>query len=104
MKRKFTFLMAALTLLAFLVPITGWGQTTVASFSRSGSTDTYTEGQTFTKVAEPKTGYYQDGTGTAGTTEKYLQLKGSTAYWTTTPEQLKLPIQLEASSRFRFQL
>ncbi len=94
MKRKFTFLMAALTLLAFLVPITGWGQTTVASFSRSGSTDTYTEGQTFTKVAEPKTGYYQDGTGTAGTTEKYLQLKGSTAYWTTTPESISFTAKL----------
>ncbi|MBR6931465.1 MAG: chitobiase/beta-hexosaminidase C-terminal domain-containing protein [Bacteroidales bacterium] len=94
MKRKFTFLMAAFTLLAFLVPITGWGQTTVASFSRSGSTDTYTEGQTFTKVAEPKTGYYQDGTGTAGTTEKYLQLKGSTAYWTTTPESISFTAKL----------
>ena len=44
------------------------------SFSRSGSTDSYTSGATFTKVASGQNGYYQDGS-----TSSYLQLMSSEA-------------------------
>ena len=45
------------------------------SFSRSGTTDSYTQGATFTKSASAKTDYYQDNSsGTA-----YLQLLASSA-------------------------
>lgn len=49
------------------------------SFSRSGSTNTVTTGYTLSATAEAKTGYYQDGSGDAGT-KKYVQfLKSNTA-------------------------
>lgn len=62
-----------------------WGQTTVASFSRSGSTNNVTGG-TFTQAADAKTDYYQDGSGSV----RYIQIKNNTAYWTTTPSSITL--------------
>ena len=38
----------------------------IISWSRSGSTNTYTTGYTFSATATAKTGYYQDNTGTTG--------------------------------------
>ncbi|MCR5037560.1 MAG: T9SS type A sorting domain-containing protein [Bacteroidales bacterium] len=85
MKRKFTLLIAALALLTMIVqPGRAWGQesTTVASFSRSGTTNTTTGGE-FTATFSAKTGYYQDGNG-----DCYMQILNTSAYWTTTPTSI----------------
>lgn len=56
----------------------------VASFSRSGTTNT-TTGGTFSSTFSAKSGYYQDATGTC-----YLQILNNSAYWTTTPASITL--------------
>ena len=56
----------------------------VASFLRSGTTNT-TTGGTFSSTFSAKTGYYQDATGTC-----YLQILSNSAYWTTTPASITL--------------
>ena len=45
---------------------TMWAETEVLSWSRSGSTNTYTNGYTFSATASAKSGFYQDASGTAG--------------------------------------
>lgn len=67
------------------------------SWTRSGTTDSSTEGFTFTTNAASKTGYYQDQ-GTAGTDVNYIQLKSATAMFTTTPTSVKLTAKLGAGS------
>ena len=101
MKRKFTFLIAAAVMLLTMVATTGtmWGQKTdptiVASFSRSGTTNTVTGGD-FTATLSAKTGYYQDG-GTVGI-NYYMQIKNNSAYWTTTPTSITLTSSIGGGS------
>ena len=83
MNKKFTKLIAALALLVFMTPsLAGWGQTTVASYSRSGTTNTITGG-TFSTTFSAKTDFYQDATG-----DCYMQILNTDAYWTTTPTSI----------------
>ena len=67
MKRKITFFMAALcAVMMVALPMKVWA-TDVLSWSRSGSTNTYTSGYTFSATASANNnGYYQDGSGTTG--------------------------------------
>jgi hypothetical protein len=58
--------------------------TTVASFSRSGTTDTVTGGTLTATSLSGKTGYYQD-TGTAGTSVCTLQVLNTSALFSTAP-------------------
>ena len=60
--------------------------TTVASFSRSGTTNTITGGTFNGSNAESKTGYYQDGSGT----KRYIEILNNAAYWTVLPESISL--------------
>ena len=94
MKRKFTFLIAAAVMLLTMVATTGemWGQTTVASFSRSGNTNNVTGGD-FSTTFSGKSGYYQDATG-----DCYMQILNSTAYWTTTPSSINLAATIGGGS------
>ena len=90
MKGKFTKIMAAVALLVGLtIPMMGVGQTTVASFSRTGTTDNITGG-TFTFAASAQTGYYQDGNGT----NRYLQILNNSAYWTSMPTSISLSARI----------
>ena len=89
MKRKFTFLTAALALLAFLaLPMGMRGQTTVASFVRNGNSNTITGGE-FTTTFSAKSGYYQDANG-----DCYMQILNTDAYWTTTPTSISFAAKL----------
>ncbi len=55
------------------------------SFSRSGTTDTYTSGYTFSAQASGQNGYYQDGSGT----DRYVQvLNISTPIFSATPSSI----------------
>jgi hypothetical protein len=93
MKRRFTILTAALALLTFLaVPMGMWGQTTVASFSRSGTSNT-TTGGTFSTTFSAKTGFYQDNSG-----DCYMQILNSSAYWTTTPASISFEAKIGGGS------
>ena len=57
----------------------------ILSWARSGSTNTYTEGYTFSAAADAKTGYYQDGSGT----ERSLSLYHATnKLFTSTPSSV----------------
>jgi hypothetical protein len=58
--------------------------TTVASFSRSGTTDTVTGGTLTASTLKGKTGYYQDS-GTAGTTVCTLQVLNASALFASAP-------------------
>jgi hypothetical protein len=58
--------------------------TTVASFSRSGTTDTVTGGALTASTLSGKTGYYQDA-GTAGTTVCTLQVLNASALFASAP-------------------
>ena len=70
---------------------TAWAETTVASFSRSGTTDT-TTGGVLSATFSGKTGYYQDnGNG-------YLQILNTSAYWTTTPASISLAAKIGGGS------
>ena len=89
MKKTFTKFLAALMLLAIFTPsMIAVGQTTVASFSRSGSSNTTTGGD-FTTTFSAKTGYYQDNTG-----DCYMQILNTSAYWTTTPTSISLDAKI----------
>ena len=93
MKRKFTKLIAALALLVFMMPsLVAWGQTTVASYSRSGTTNTITGGE-FTTTFSAKTGYYQDNSG-----DCYMQILSTDAYWTTTPTSISFAASIGGGS------
>ena len=63
--------------------------TNACSFSRSGTSDT-TDGGTFTKAADNKSGYYQDGSNDPA----YLQILSSSAYWTVKPESISFTAKL----------
>ncbi len=92
MTRKFTFMILAM-LFAILGPgAEAWGQetTVVASYSRSGTTNT-TTGGTFSQNLSSKTGYYQDNS-TSQT--YYMQLKNANAYWTNTPNSISFTANL----------
>lgn len=88
----------SLLLLAMMVMGAGnaWSEaTTVLSWSRSGSNDTYTTGFTFVKNAEGKTGYYQDGSGT----ERGLMLYNtSNALFTSTNLKITFTAKLGGGS------
>ena len=73
-------MLAAFALLAFLVLPQGMkGQTIVASYSRSGNSNTITGG-TFTTTFSAKSGYYQDANG-----DCYMQILNANSYWTSVP-------------------
>lgn len=62
------------------------------SWSRSGTSDSYTTGYTFSATASAKTGYYQDGNNTTG-----LKLyHPSTALFTSTPSSVTLTASIGA--------
>lgn len=106
MKRKITFLIAAACMLLTMMvtqPMIMVGQSkdpeTVASFSRSGSSDTYTSGQSFTtSKVKTNTDNYQENAKADETT--YIQLKGTSAYWTTTPTSITLTTKIGAGSAY----
>lgn len=64
----------------------------VASFSRSGTTNT-TTGGTFSTTFSAKSGYYQDNTGTC-----YMKIFSESAYWTTTPASITLTSSIGGGS------
>lgn len=73
------------TVLCVACATTVWGEsTTVASYSRSGTTNS-TSGGTFTNNLKTATGYLQDN---STAQDYYLQILNSTAYWTTTPKTI----------------
>ena len=77
------FLALCLVLFAFMaLPMKGWGQTDVASFSRSETTNN-TTGGTFSTTFSAKSGYYQDNSGTC-----HMQILNDSEYWTTLPESI----------------
>ena len=66
----------------------------IISWSRSGSTNTYTTGYTFSATATAKTGYYQDNTGTTG-----LKLyHTSTALFSKTPTSVTFTAKIGGGS------
>ena len=68
---------------------------TACSWSRSGTTDDYTDGYTFAKAAEGKTGYYQDGSGTL----RYIELyHSSTPMFSSTPKSITLTAKIGGGS------
>ena len=95
MKRKFTILIAAIAAILMITqPVKVVGQektpTTVASFSRSNSTNTVTGG-VFTAQADSKSDYYQDGSGS----KRYVQVYNKdAAYWTTTPSSITITAKI----------
>lgn len=87
---SFNFKWLVLSLL-LCIGSSAWA-TDVASFSRSGSSNT-TTGGTFDATFTGKSGYYQDNTGTC-----YLQILNNSAYWTTTPSSITLTSSIGGGS------
>lgn len=88
------FLLKSLFLLCALVvgSMNGWATPTEKiSWSRSGTTDTYTSGYTFSAVAESKSGYYQDGSGTVRSLTLYHT---STALFSSAPSAITITAKL----------
>ena len=83
-----------LLLCAFIVgSSSAWADPeTVASFSRSGNTNTTTGGE-FTITFSAKSGYYQDANG-----DCYMQIRNTSAYWTTTPTSISLAANIGGGS------
>ena len=96
MKKTFTRFLAALMLLAIFTPsFKAMGQTTVASFSRSGTSNSTTGGD-FSTTFSAKSGYYQDNTG-----DCYMQILNTSAYWTTTPTSISFAAKIGGGSANR---
>ena len=90
--KKLLLMKTVLLLFALVVGSGSVWATDVASFSRSGNTNT-TTGGTFSATFTAKSGYYQDNTGTC-----YLQILNNSAYWTTTPSSITLTSKIGGGS------
>lgn len=98
MKKRFTFLIAAITAILMMAqPVKAVGQskdaTVIASWSRSNSTNN-ASGGSFTTSNLGNSGTNWVGEKSAGV--GYLQIKNNSAYWTTTPSSITLTATIGA--------